>query len=192
MKTSTTRSISVLVGALAAITVADPVFAVAPPVGSRAVLSTFAHSVSGTVEVTSASTLRVTDFYFDGGGVNVYFTLAASDSSSLFGSSGRYIGPPLLGNVFTGQTLDLTLEAGETFDGIGAVSVWCIPFSANFGSGTFSCPTDFDGDGFVTGDDFDAYVVAFTAGDMAADFDSDGFVTGDDFDAFVQAFERGC
>jgi len=26
------------------------------------------------------------------------------------------------------------------------------------------CPSDFDGDGLVTGDDFDAYVIAFEAG----------------------------
>lgn len=54
------------------------------------------------------------------------------------------------------------------------------------------CPSDFDGDGFVAGDDFDAYVVEFQFGNTSADFDGDGFVTGDDFDAFVAAFELGC
>ena len=55
-----------------------------------------------------------------------------------------------------------------------------------------SCPADFDGDGFVTGLDFDAFVGVFEAGDDSADFDGDGFVTGLDFDAYVQAFEEGC
>ncbi len=54
------------------------------------------------------------------------------------------------------------------------------------------CPSDFNNDGFVTGDDFDAFVLAFIAGDIAADFDKNSFVTGDDFDAFVLAFEAGC
>lgn len=54
------------------------------------------------------------------------------------------------------------------------------------------CPADFDGDGFATGDDFDAFVADFELGGMSADFDADGFVTGDDFDAFVAAFEAGC
>jgi len=54
------------------------------------------------------------------------------------------------------------------------------------------CPSDFNGDGFVTGDDFDLYVVAFEAGSIGADIDRDGFVTGDDFDAYVLAFETGC
>lgn len=57
---------------------------------------------------------------------------------------------------------------------------------------TPSCPADYDQDGFVTGDDFDAYVADFEAGNIEADFDGDGFVTGDDFDAFVIAFEAGC
>lgn len=54
------------------------------------------------------------------------------------------------------------------------------------------CATDFDGDGFSTGDDFDAFVAAFEAGDVSADYNGDGFVTGDDFDGFVEAFEWGC
>ncbi len=54
------------------------------------------------------------------------------------------------------------------------------------------CPADFTGDGFVTGDDFDAYVLAFQTGDAIADFDGNGFVTGEDFDAFVTAFVAGC
>jgi hypothetical protein len=53
-------------------------------------------------------------------------------------------------------------------------------------------PADFDGDGFVTGVDFDQYVVAFEAGEIAADFDGDGFVTGVDFDLYVQEFESPC
>lgn len=55
-----------------------------------------------------------------------------------------------------------------------------------------SCAADFDGDGFVTGIDFDLYVIAFEGGDMAADFDGDGFLTGIDFDLYVAAYEAGC
>jgi hypothetical protein len=55
-----------------------------------------------------------------------------------------------------------------------------------------ACPADFSGDGFVTFEDFDAYVEAFEAGNPAADFDGDGFLTFEDFDSFVGAFETGC
>ncbi len=54
------------------------------------------------------------------------------------------------------------------------------------------CPADFDGDGFVAGEDFDAFQAAFEAGSITADFDGDGFVAGEDFDAYVAAFESGC
>lgn len=55
-----------------------------------------------------------------------------------------------------------------------------------------SCAADFDGDGFITGQDFDLYVLAFEAGEPAADFDRDGFVSGVDFDLYVYAYEAGC
>ncbi len=54
------------------------------------------------------------------------------------------------------------------------------------------CASDFDGNGFVNGEDFDAFLLAFEAGDPSADFDRNGFVTGEDFDAFTWAFVAGC
>ena len=54
------------------------------------------------------------------------------------------------------------------------------------------CPADYDFNGFVNGDDFDAFVWAFEQGDMAADFDENTFVNGDDFDGFSLAFLWGC
>jgi hypothetical protein len=55
-----------------------------------------------------------------------------------------------------------------------------------------SSAADFNGDGFLTFEDFDAFVGAFEAGDSSADFNGDGFLTFEDFDAFVAAFEGGC
>lgn len=52
--------------------------------------------------------------------------------------------------------------------------------------------SDFNHDGFVTGDDFDAFTDAYVAGQLPADFDGNGFVTGDDFDAYSDEFESGC
>ncbi len=54
------------------------------------------------------------------------------------------------------------------------------------------CLADFNGDGFVTGEDFDEFVDAFSAGDLAADIDENSFVNGDDFDTFVLHFDAGC
>ncbi len=54
------------------------------------------------------------------------------------------------------------------------------------------CAADFDRNGFVNGDDADAFVLAFVNGGVAADFDHDGFITGLDFDLYMLAFEEGC
>jgi len=54
------------------------------------------------------------------------------------------------------------------------------------------CPSDFNGDGFVSADDFDAFVEAFVLGNELADINADGFVNGDDYDAYVDQFVAGC
>ncbi len=54
------------------------------------------------------------------------------------------------------------------------------------------CPADYNMDGFVTGEDFDAFTEAFVLGDPGADFDLNLFVNGEDFDAFTLAFVGGC
>lgn len=59
-----------------------------------------------------------------------------------------------------------------------------------------TCPADFNGDGFIDGFDYDAFVACFE-GDpcppgRSPDMDSDGFVDGFDYDTFVTGFEEGC
>jgi hypothetical protein len=54
------------------------------------------------------------------------------------------------------------------------------------------CPADVNNDGFINGDDYDAFASAFDNADQAADFNTDGFVNGDDYDAFASSFESGC
>jgi uncharacterized membrane protein len=55
-------------------------------------------------------------------------------------------------------------------------------------------------DGLLTGDDFNAFISAFAAGELLADVTGiggppaipDGLITGDDFNAFISAFAAGC
>jgi len=54
------------------------------------------------------------------------------------------------------------------------------------------CVSDFDCDGFVSGEDFDAFASSFEAGEGGADADGNGVVNGEDFDVFVGAFVAGC
>ncbi|MBL8761981.1 MAG: PQQ-binding-like beta-propeller repeat protein, partial [Phycisphaerae bacterium] len=57
---------------------------------------------------------------------------------------------------------------------------------------TTRCPADFNHDGFVNGDDYDAFAEVFDAADPAADLNHDGFVNGDDYDLFAEHFDAGC
>ncbi len=54
------------------------------------------------------------------------------------------------------------------------------------------CPADFNHDGFVNGDDYDAFAEVFDIADPAADLNHDGFVNGDDYDLFAEHFDAGC
>ncbi|MBX7106966.1 MAG: hypothetical protein K1X57_23045 [Gemmataceae bacterium] len=54
------------------------------------------------------------------------------------------------------------------------------------------CPAEFNGDGFLNGDDLDAFADAFVESSYAADIDGDGFVNAEDYDWFVWWFEQGC
>ncbi|MCA3005655.1 MAG: hypothetical protein LW650_09140 [Planctomycetaceae bacterium] len=54
-------------------------------------------------------------------------------------------------------------------------------------------------DGLLTGDDFNAFIGSFAAGELLADIvgiggepPADGLITGDDFNAFIAAFAAGC
>ncbi|MFO0836197.1 MAG: immunoglobulin domain-containing protein [Phycisphaerales bacterium] len=54
------------------------------------------------------------------------------------------------------------------------------------------CPADFNADGFVNGDDYDAFAELFDIADPGADINHDSFVNGDDYDLFAEHFESGC
>ena len=56
----------------------------------------------------------------------------------------------------------------------------------------YICLGDFNNDGYVNGNDYDAFAGVFEIGDVAADVNADGYVNGNDYDAFAEAFEGGC
>lgn len=51
--------------------------------------------------------------------------------------------------------------------------------------------TNVTGSGALSGDDYDAFMVAWTAGCPCADFNGDSFVTGLDLDEFMERFLAG-
>lgn len=108
--------------------------------GWKATLASYAHGVSGTVTIVDANTFRVDNFFYDGGGVQVHFIVAPSESD--FYSANRIVtARNFLGSPFNGGSVTVDLPPGRTLDGQNAVSLWCIPFTSDFGSGTFAAPS---------------------------------------------------
>ena len=107
-----------------------------PRAGAQAELSTSAHNVSGTATIIDSNTIQVTHFNYDGGGPAVYFYLGTNDTQQAF-VDGISIGGLLTGTAYSNDTVTVSLPAGQTLDGYNALSVWCVDFAANFGSGTF-------------------------------------------------------
>jgi len=139
-----------------------------PQVGWQAELSTFAHSVSGTVTILDDTTIQVDDFTYDGGGIVVYFYLGETNSGAAF-ASGIPIGPDLRGTSFDGTQAPLVydLQGEQTLEGLQAISVWCVTASANFGSGTFApAPLlgDYNDNGIIDAADYTAWRDTMTAG----------------------------
>lgn len=54
------------------------------------------------------------------------------------------------------------------------------------------CLPDLNNDGNLTGSDFNAWLSAFSAGDLRADQNGDNNLTGADFNAFLGNFSAGC
>ena len=98
------------------------------------------------------------------------------------------------GGLSTSASFTVNATIGEGVVGVATSANFAV--SAGFWYCSYSlepsCPADFNADGFITFEDFDAFVAAFTAGQPSSDFNNDGFITFDDFDAFVLAFEAGC
>ena len=72
--------------------------------------------------------------------------------------------------------LDIFTELGVTPGELYAVECW----------------GDYNGDGFVNGDDFDSFVDDFEAGERYCDFNGDGYVNGLDFDLYMPHWLAGC
>jgi len=104
-------------------------------VGTSAVLKKRFHGVEGTARVVDDCTIEITDFAFDGGGIDVRV---------YGGKGGDYARGFAMGNDlrkpggYSGATVRVNLPAARTLDDLDGVSIWCVPAGADFGSGTFA------------------------------------------------------
>eukprot|EP00163_Fabomonas_tropica_P014492 TRINITY_DN2639_c0_g1_i1.p2 TRINITY_DN2639_c0_g1~~TRINITY_DN2639_c0_g1_i1.p2 ORF type:complete len:132 (+),score=27.36 TRINITY_DN2639_c0_g1_i1:132-527(+) len=98
-------------------------------VGFSGALSELQHDVKGTLTVVDDCTITITNFHYDGRGPETYMYTGQDNDFS----NGRAIGAVLPDTAVAGGTLTRTLPSGLTFDDFNSVSIWCVPFKANFG-----------------------------------------------------------
>ncbi len=108
-----------------------------PLVGATATLETHFHQVAGVATIVDNCTVEITDFVFDGQGLDVRAVL--SDDAGF--ASYDVISEDLRGDgPYEGETLTLPLREGMTLDGVSHLSIWCVPAGASFGDGAFAMP----------------------------------------------------
>lgn len=110
-----------------------------PKVGWALELQTRAHGVQGRITATSDCTLQLTNFSYDGNGIDV--RLYGAPSIAQLGA-GSALGPQLYrpGNPWVNANLTVALPPGKTLDDVVALSVWCVAVGVSFGDGTLQPP----------------------------------------------------
>lgn len=109
-----------------------------PRVGWKADLgmNTGEGEVSGFVTMIDDCTLELTNFSYNGDGIEV--RVFGSKASNF--RPGFTIGPDLVRRRFVKATLKVQMPAGKTLDDLDWVSIWCVKARADFGSGPFRAP----------------------------------------------------
>ncbi len=162
-----------------------------PQPGWSATLSRRSHNTGGTVTVVDNDTLRVDNFTYDGGGLDVLFYLGREETNASF-REGLPIGEQLLGQVFDGTQPPLLIDLpdGESISNWGAISLWCVDVYVSFGNGTFFPPPlagDYNRSGAVDAADYTTYRDQFGA-TTALPNDSTAGVAADDWVRWKNAF----
>ena len=102
-----------------------------------AVLTPGEYDSRGIARIIDERTIQIDQFTYDGTAPAVYFYLGETNTQEDF-ENGIPIGP-LLG-AYDNETVVVQLDEGETLDGWGAISVWCVTFDVNFTSAAFEPP----------------------------------------------------
>ena len=107
-----------------------------PNVGQTAEFAPGFHSVAGTATLIDDCTIDLTNFTFDGGGIDVRVYLG---TAGFFrpNDGGFPISDDLVGIAFANGTLRLTLPAGRTLDDFNSISIWCVAVGVSFSTGFF-------------------------------------------------------
>ena len=116
-------------------------------------------NAKGSATIVDERTIQIDHFSYDGTAPLVYLYLGVSNSQADL-VAGIPIGP-LLDRAYIDESIIVQLPTGESLDGYGGLSVWCVQFFVDFGSGLFTrSGVDFDIDGDA--DDVDHFVTCAT------------------------------
>jgi mono/diheme cytochrome c family protein len=106
-----------------------------PKVGQTTELSRRAHGVSGKARVVDDCTIELTEFTYDGGGIDVrFYGGLGGDYDNGFSMSEA---DQRRDTPYAGETVYAQLPAGRTLDDLDGISVWCVAVGFSFGDGRF-------------------------------------------------------
>ena len=107
-----------------------------PRVGQTAILSTKFHGVSGTAKIVDNCTIEISQFSYDGGGLDVR-VYGSKDGNF---KTGVNLSPQdIHGKSYANQTLTLKLPADPvvSLDEVKFISIYCVSVNESFGDGEF-------------------------------------------------------
>lgn len=91
------------------------------------------YGISGTVTIVSDCEIEITDFFYNGLGPNIS-VYAGIDGDF---ANGVNMSEPIQGQRFEGETLNLFLPEGTSFNEFNSISIWCYEFDVDFSSAAF-------------------------------------------------------
>ncbi len=106
-------------------------------VGAEAVLETHAHGVEGTARIVDDCSIEISDFHYDGGGLDVRAIVSADPG---FGSYQKISEDLREGGPYEGMSLALSLREGMSLDDFSHLSIWCEAVGSSFADGEFTSP----------------------------------------------------
>lgn len=100
---------------------------------TRALRVSSLYGISGNITIVSDCEIEITDFFYNGAGPNV--SLYGGNNGNF--AAGINMSEILNGRQWAGETLNLFLPEGTSFDDINSFSVWCFEFDVDFSSASF-------------------------------------------------------
>ena len=91
------------------------------------------YGISGVVTIISDCEIEISNFFYNGSGPNV--SVYAGIDGDFEG--GVNMSENLNGRRFEGETLNLFLPDGASFEDFNSISIWCFQFDVNFSSASF-------------------------------------------------------